>query len=110
MGDVRRVPLIRDMTLSAGAHSVMPTGGMRELRGFRNRRELTSIPAASWRAAYGDVGYLTEHGGPTVLLLAGAAGNAYSPMVYAPQNEAQACLSLPPFSGNPDQIACTGYH
>jgi hypothetical protein len=62
------------------------------------------------RAGNANAGYLMEHGGPDVLLLAGETGTAYSPMVYAPHNEAQACLSLPPFSGSPDQIACTNYH
>jgi hypothetical protein len=37
----------------------------------------------------------------------GESTSVFSPMVYAPNNKAQACLSLPPFTGNNDQIYCT---
>jgi Protein of unknown function (DUF2690) len=47
-------------------------------------------------------GYLLEHA-QTFDFLPRENGRIYSPMVYAPANKAQACLSLP----NNDQVVCT---
>jgi hypothetical protein len=61
------------------------------------------------RYAGQDGSYLLEHGGEGVYYGQPFSWgpDAYSPMVYSPHNLAQACLSLPPYSGTPDQIACT---
>jgi hypothetical protein len=52
------------------------------------------------------LGYVMEHG-PTVRVPATGFVEVVSPMVYAPTNDTQACVSLPPFTGDADQAVCT---
>ncbi len=58
----------------------------------------------------GDGGYLIERQDPPPTLSQGQSLSVVSPMVYSPDNLAQACLRLPPFTGTPDQISCTAEH
>lgn len=59
------------------------------------------------RYAGADGPYLMEHAA-VASVSPGTTKTIASPMVWAPDNPAQSCLSLPPFTGSPDQIACTG--
>jgi Protein of unknown function (DUF2690) len=68
-----------------------------------------SFSAKVRRYAGADGGYLMEHAA-TYTRNNITYQQIYSPMVYSPDNLAQACLSLPPFTGTPDQISCTGEH
>jgi hypothetical protein len=65
----------------------------------------TLFPIEIRRYAGRDGGYLMYHAGAVSTYMYGWWVD--SPMVYAPSNKAQACLSLPPFTGNDDQIYCT---
>jgi hypothetical protein len=67
-----------------------------------------SYSAKVRRYAGPDGAYLMEHMPGSVSASPFSWGpDIVSPMVYAPDNPAQACLSLPPFTGAPDQAACT---
>jgi hypothetical protein len=76
----------------------------------------TSIVPAAFSAkvrrhAETGVSYLMEHAAdPGAVADPGEYADAVSPMVYAPSAPAQACLSLPPYTGASDQTVCTSYH
>lgn len=63
------------------------------------------------RAAGQDGGYVMEHYNNCQCGTVVSTGDEIiqSPLVYSPHNLAQACLSLSPYSGTPDQIVCTNY-